>query len=99
MTTNIHKLRYSYHLSPKQQGCCCVTHDEIRRVSGLLGVPFGPFTILLSDRLVETAELESDEIRVTRYDRRKVKRDYLRSVVELYGQDKKKLWAMGFLPA
>ena len=91
--------RYSYHLSPKQQGCCCVTHDEIRRVAEILGVPFTTWTILLSDKLVEPADLESEEIRVTRYDRREVKRNYLRSVVELYGKDKKRLWDMGFLPA
>jgi hypothetical protein len=91
--------RYSYHLSPKQQGCCCVTHDEIRRVAGLLGEPFSVWPFVRSDKLVDPVSLESKETRITLYDRRKVKREYLRSVVELYGKDKKKLWAMGFLPA
>lgn len=99
MTTNIHKPRYSYHLRPKQYMCCCVTHDEIRRISDLLGVPFTPCTIILSDRCIEPEDLESEETAVERYDRRKVKRDYLRAVVSEYGRDKKRLRELGFLPA
>lgn len=99
MTTNIHKPRYSYHLRTKQYMCCCVTHDEIKRISDLLGVPFTPYTIILSDRCVDPCELESMETAVERYDRLQVKRDYLRSVVREYGRDKKRLHELGFLPA